>query len=351
MPKESVLSHAEKSSFVIEHFIFHIIRTDSEHPIYLETAELLPEQRSFFQARFSDVAEGVQHVFVDPENSTFFHDCTTMLADPKANFLPISKRLASSFQKLHSGNMIDGAFVIAIVSAGERKFIFLLKIDNTKVIHYDVKDAKALLKLIENTFVEDKKAIQKSALIDITGTSSWQVLATDRSGSAHKALTTFFASYLTVTEKENASTLTPLVVKSVTNWAINNKATLGLKEDVATYKNKAINYLKVAAQFNTGDLIDALFRDETDNVTELRRYKTNLKTHFDQDGLSGQSFVPNQGSLTLKVRKNVRVTAEGVKIEWDGDMKANNVSISDNRDEQGYYTITIKTNSYLISDK
>lgn len=41
--------------------------------------------------------------------------------------------------------------------------------------------------------------------------------------------------------------------------------------------------------------------------------------------------------------KNIRQTAEGVKIEWEGSLEENNISISDIKDRQGLYKIVIKT--------
>ena len=47
--------------------------------------------------------------------------------------------------------------------------------------------------------------------------------------------------------------------------------------------------------------------------------------------------------LTKKECKNIRQTAEGVKIEWEGSLEENNISISDIKDRQGLYKIVIKT--------
>lgn len=44
-----------------------------------------------------------------------------------------------------------------------------------------------------------------------------------------------------------------------------------------------------------------------------------------------------------KENKNIRQTAEGVKIEWEGTLEDNNISISDVKDRQGQYKIVIKT--------
>lgn len=62
-----------------------------------------------------------------------------------------------------------------------------------------------------------------------------------------------------------------------------------------------------------------------------------------EDGLYGQIFIPKKDVLTKKECKNIRQTAEGVKIEWEGSLEENNISISDIKDRQGLYKIVIKT--------
>lgn len=62
-----------------------------------------------------------------------------------------------------------------------------------------------------------------------------------------------------------------------------------------------------------------------------------------EEGLYGQNFAPKKDVLTKKENKNIRQTAEGVKIEWDGSAEANNIFISNKKDNQGLYNIVIKT--------
>lgn len=47
MPKESVLSIADKEAIKIEKLIFHIILTDDINPIFLEEVKITDEQQNF----------------------------------------------------------------------------------------------------------------------------------------------------------------------------------------------------------------------------------------------------------------------------------------------------------------
>lgn len=219
-----------------------------------------------------------------------------------------------------------------------------------KVYEYHIKDNKALLTEITKTFVEDKKAIQKSALIDVSEDYKWDVLATDRSATGKLALRDYFSRFLSVVEKETPSTLTPKVISTIRKWAINNKASGDLSFDVSTYKNKVIDYLNGTAKFKTKDCIEAVLDGENDNKLEVLR--KSLKTFFDLNGLTGQSFAPNKGRIDKAARKHIRRTAEGVVLEWEGNPEDLNITIPLSPDkEDGLYHILIKTSDLEVLDK
>jgi len=350
--KESVLTDVEKESFEIEKFIFHIILESELKPIYLDEIVLVDkDQIEFFKQRFKDVSEGVQHVFVEKNKSNFYKDCNQLLKDPGKHFLTISEKLTASFKEFHNKNMNDGVFITSIVKVNKtRRLIFLLKIDHKKVYEYHIKGKKALLTEITKTFVEDKKAIQKSALVDISDHYSWDVLATDRSATGKLALRDYFAKFLNVVEKDTPSSLTPKVISAVRKWAIANKETGKLQHEVSNYKNKVIDYLKGAAKYKTKDCINAVLDEEDDD--EKGELSKSLKSFFDDSGLTGQSFAPNLNRIDTAARKHIRRTAEGVVIQWEGDPAELNIEIPivpNNND--GLYHILIKTSNLEVIDK
>lgn len=341
--KESVLSQTEKDSFKIEKFIFHIIIQEELNPIYLDEIDLDASQVKFFKDRFVDVSEGVQHVFSDKVNSGFYQDCMSIVNEPDKKFLEISKKITASFKSHHNKNTNNGVFITSLVNVDEKRFlIFLLKLDHRKVYEYTVENKKALLHEITQTFVEDKRAIQKSALIDVSNYYNWDVLATDRTSGGKTALRKYFADFLTVIEKETPSNLTEKAVVVIRQWAIKNKSILDPKQDLSTYKKRGIDYLNSTAKFKTKDFIKAVVQD--DNNSREQKQMESFKSFCDDCGLTGQSFVPNKNSLNKKIRKNVRQTAEGVRIEWVGDSKEHHIEIPSKPDKNdGLFHIVIKT--------
>ena len=82
---------------------------------------------------------------------------------------------------------------------------------------------------------------------------------------------------------------------------------------------------------------------EDDPLPERReRHRASLKAAMENEGLYGQNFRVIHSALNKKSTKNVRITQEGIRIEWEGSANDVNYSVSD-RDENGQQTITIRT--------
>lgn len=348
MAKESVLTQAEKDSVKIKKFIFHIIVESELNPIFLDEVSLTDEQLEFFRKRFVDAAEGTQFEFNDKSTSEVFKNCKTAVDDPERNFYEISRQLTASFKTHHKKSMSDGVVITSLVSVKDKAdIIFLLKIDNKTVYEYKRTGNKAILEEIKNTFVEDKKAIQKNAIIDVGDYYLWDVLAYDRNPAQGKSISVFFSDFLAVHERETPSVLTTKTVSAIRQWAIASKSDLDPNQETSAYKNRCIQYLKSATKVKFKDLVDLVVFD--DDASRKRKLKKSLKAYLEEKGLYGQSFTPNQGSLNKAERKNIRKTAEGIKIEWEGEANDVNIEIPNVPNENdGLYHITIKTREVQV---
>lgn len=348
MAKESVLTQAEKDSFKIKRFIFHIIKQDEFNPIYLDEVILTDEQTKFFQARFADVSQGTQFEFNDKSTSDVYKKCKAIIQDPDKNFLQASKDLTASFKSHHiKKSTNDGVFITALVSVMDKTdLIFLLKLDNRKVYGYSIKERKAMMEEIKNTFVEDYKAVQKIAIVNVVGYRVWDVIARDRNAAPGKAIRDFFADFLTVHERETPYVLTGKVVSAIRQWAIANKALLDPAQEVSSYKNRAVDYLRNSNKVRSKDLINTVIHD--DNSDRAKKLRRSLKSYLQEKGLEGQEFAPSKNALDKATTKNIRRTAEGVKIEWEGDATDVNVNIPNEPDNNGNFNIIIQTTNVEI---
>ena len=348
MAKESVFNATEKASIEIVKFIFHIIIQDQFKPVFHDEVELDEEQIKFFKKRFEDASEGTQFTFIDKTKSAVYKNCVSILEDIPKNFITASEDLTSDFKRHHNKTTNNGVFITAIIKILDKNdLIFLMKLDHRKVYGYETRDKKAIMKEIQNTFVEDKRAIQKVAIIDVNNYFKWDVLAFDRNATGKKSLSDYFGNYLEVIERETPSKLTEKTISTVIQWARQNKGFLNPDFETSTYKQRAIDYLLKAKKVKSLDLINAVTADTDQN--RRKKLKKTLSHFFDEAGLTGQIYSPNIGSLKAAVKKNVRKTAEGIKIEWQGSAEEVNIDIpSQVNNNDGMYHITIKTSKIDI---
>lgn len=346
MSKESVLKQDEKDSINIKKIIFHIIIPDGFNPIYLDEVILTENQLIFFKNRLIDASEGTQYSFKDKTTSEIYKQCILLLDSPDTNFLNASKRITANFKSHHNKNTSEGVFIVALAEImNERSLIFLIKMDHKIVYEYKKHGNKALLEEIKNTFIEDKKVLQKVALVDVSDYYAWDVLAFDR--TAPSGITEYFKNFLEVTERETAYRLTEKAISFVRQWALENKLQLDPTQDISHYKGRAISYLNSHDLFFTDEFIDFVIFDEDSNRKSTLKHS--LYESLVEKGLAGQTFAPSIGVISKKTKKNVRVTSEGLKLEWEGEPNDVNIIIPNQPDKNdGLYHITIKTSNLKV---
>ncbi len=341
MPKESVLTIADKEAIQIEKLIFHIILNDDAQPHFLDELVITVEQKKFFKDRLADSAQGRQYIF-SGDNVPVYRMTKDILSDVESNFIKISKELTDRFRTTHTKTTNDGVFVISLASINKRKLLFMIKLDNKKVYEYKLKGSKALLEEVKNTFVEDKSAIQKVALVDISPDVVWDVLVYDRSQPS--GITDYFGKFLNVLPRETETQLTENAISFVRKWAGENRGELDQDQEPSHYKNRAIEYLNSVDIFDTDSFIRRVIFDG--DSQRRKKLQQSLLDYITVSGLAGQSFTPNKNALSKKTKTNVRQTAEGVKIEWIGDPQESNITIPNEPDpNDGNYHIEICTST------
>lgn len=350
MPKQGVLTSGDKQRIKISHFIFHIIITDEDIPHYLDEVVMTDEQQKFFKDRLIDSSTGTQYLFLEKDKSDLVRSIKEIINNPEEKFIEKSRELASNFVRFHKKTMSDGVYIISLIKLYDNTpLLYLVKMDQKKVLRYKVESTdtgkRAILEEIINTFVEDKNAIQKSAIIDIGEYYQWDVLAFDRSKDGGKGITDYFRNYLGVIEREDASVLTRKAVNAVRQWATIYSE--DLDEDPSIFKERAIQYLKTHDTFDSEEFMNMVVYEEDYEKKSLML--KSLREYLSEEGIFGQVFSPKPESLSKADQKNIRETAEGVRLEWLGSAKSKGIKVpskvdpSDNLYHISIYTRSIKT--------
>lgn len=346
-PLEGVLTQAQRDSLEIVDFIFHVIDPDGpeEKVVKLDEVQLQDKQRTFFLERLREIAEGTQYVF-NP-NVVNLKENSLRLIDDRGGFVDLSYELAQDFARLHRGQMSAGVFIISVVryliSAHTRgQLVFLVKMDQQESFTYSYEERAgrrvAVVNEIPNALNENKRAIQKSALIDSSDRFAWDVLAFDRVKKPD--LSDYFKDFIGITARQQDSTLTKSAYSVVRKWAKDTpQDQLPSGEDVNTYRGRALNYLNDHDTFDTGAFLDAVVRDE--DADRKAEHIVTLRDALAAAGVAGQSFRPRPDSLPKQQRRQIYETSEGVTITYEGTQESAGMHIEELDD--GRSRITIET--------
>ncbi|EBW2650621.1 hypothetical protein DEI20_23690 [Salmonella enterica subsp. enterica serovar Newport] len=348
----SVLSKGQIESLEIKEFIFHIINTEGgeEKTIFLDSVELAEPQKKFFLDRLKDCAKGTQYIFREGEVDSLEEKCKNYISE-SVGFNETSKEITKSFSKLHAGSAADGLFVISKVSylssANDYKsLLFLVKLDKTATLSYSYIEEKgikrAVINEVPNALSESKRAVQKSALIDLSGTHIWDVLAYDR---VDTELTDYFRRFLGVNARKTASVMTQEAHKAVRTWARQiDVARLPEGEDATMLIGRSLSFFESTEDFDTDNFIGAVVRHANPEIKKA--LADELYDTLAREGIAGTTFKSAPGSISRKDKKTTYETAEGVVITYQGDQETAGITRKPLPD--GREIITIVTNKVNV---
>lgn len=355
MAKESQLSERELASLRLTRFIFHVWNPNNEaQKLRCLDTELTMDggdTQAFFEARLRDAAKGTQFVFSGTHLPV--KNLCQRVIDDSSSFVAVSKELTEAFTSHHRGRrMAAGVIIIAMaqveVQDAIRPLVFILKVDHKPAMTYTLAtgqsgDTTASMQHILDALVEDKAAVQRSAIVDVSPHYAWDVLAAERNEGAAPELREFFKAFLGVEPREDASVLTRRTVTAVSTWA------KGLAEEDRPedepwrrYRERATQYMRVHTEFETEAFLEMVVRDEDAN--RKARASHSLREHLREQGIAGQRFAAKPGSLHASVRKTKLVTFEGVTVTYEGDRWAARLEVIDDpQNGAGAKQIVIRT--------
>ncbi len=345
-----VINESMRNSIRIHNFIYHIIFKERDDVEYLSEVSLTDNQLDFFADMIAEASRGTKYDFIDSENGLLSKCCLSIVDEQSnENFVSNSKLIAHNFKSQHDNRMADGIVVITtfsiIVNSERKRFIALLKLDYQSVLRQirDIDDpTKVSFQQITDSLIEDKKAIQKRAIIDVSTTFNWNVIAVERTKTAAQqdtdvAIGSHFQKFLDVKLKENNATMTRKVVNHTKLWADQEEGII-----TSDIKSRTMSYLDANDERNVNldDIRDLVCAHENDErSTQL---KDSFNTYMDSVELSGTQFTSKPQNIPQKERKFTMKTNKNVFVNWVGEMDKAGIKRTDNGDNS--ITITITAN-------
>ncbi|MGF1476784.1 MAG: nucleoid-associated protein [Geminicoccaceae bacterium] len=205
----------------IEQMVFHLVGPQDDHFVPLEAID--PGQfEAFFIERIRSINEGLPYRFTDASAT---ETRLRRIADNPGQFQRESEGLAQDFQRLHGGNAAAGAFLVFVLGAGNRQAFALLKYDDEEVLAYDIEDAgggrkRVNLEALERTFVQNREALQKSALVRLDD-GGGELTVLDRRNQQKVAL--YFENFLAAVRVHGDAELTEKFTDVTRKTILNNR--------------------------------------------------------------------------------------------------------------------------------
>lgn len=333
---------------VVERIIFHIIGPDLKAPTILTEVEDPSTHSEFFIARLIETSQGSNYNFTPASG---VKSQIKQALNSHHAFVDCSQILAERFQSLYESDkrLIPGVLMLLQIKSNEEKYAAIIKYDDIKVISYktqptDDGKTKPILDYIINTFVQDRKALQKSALIKINGDFG-NLICIDRSGR-HGDITEKFKSFLDVSRKFTHEALTDRLLNALIDTAKANKDIIpkAIISSLKTAAKEAISSIKKFDPKNPSTLLIALFGDLHTNEKILTKFTKELK----KQKISNEVIKIPKNHYP-KSPKKIRETYEGIKIIYTQEhVDKKNISFYQ---ENGAEKIAISTLQYLVDDE
>lgn len=202
------LTEQELESLRIDQSVFHIVGPGEEH-FQLLTAFDAGQHAPFFLDRVGSVNSGNRYEFMadSPVRAQL-----ARIGRDKATFQEESEKLATAFNEAHGGSTAVGAFLIFSLSCSSGRLFALLKFEDEKVLTYDYDISRGrsgkprpTFGEIERTFVQNRNALQKAALIKLRKDGD-EICVVDRQNPQRPAA--YFERFLLVRRQRTEEELT-----------------------------------------------------------------------------------------------------------------------------------------------
>lgn len=333
------LTDAERRSLKIEAMILHVV---GQQPFVAEPARAV-EHAAFFAARILDTDVAPVHSFGEDSPT---RDRLERMARGEEPFEAGAQALAAEFSRLHGATTREGAFfVFALGSDDPRARLYsLIKYDYREAIE-QTDDRRHLLRRIVHAFIDDRKAIQKSALVRIVdGRAEAAVAAHDRVATGPE-ISDYFAAFLGVRRSRSDRELNAELAEVLRKTLQESREVLP-DHDVARALHHAKAVLRDRRRIHEEAVADAVLSaagDPQDDDTRARLL-ARASRKLEAAKLGGLSFPPVRQVLERPPLRRIR-TVEGVVLSYPDE--ADPVTVRRQRTARGGEIITITTDRVL----
>lgn len=318
----SFFTDEEQGSLTIKRMILHVVGTKA----FQAMPERALEEQSFFVGKILDTAAAP--VFMFKIFSTTRREIEA-IANGDTSFERGAQSLALSFNTQHVISSADGVLCMfeLTVKDPDVKIYSLIKYDYKLALEQDdVAPANALRRIV-NALVDDKKAIQKTALIRVvSGVANQEVSATDRTKQGPD-IADYFADFLSVARTVSDTELSEITRKLIRAALQACKKDLP-DEDVSKAVKKAQASLGSRSKIDEDAIVEAVLiaagHPEDEKVANRLERETRKRVRTSK--VHELSFKPDRRILKQPYMRKI-MTVEGVTILFPDKVENPNVKV------------------------
>jgi hypothetical protein len=306
----------ELGSLIIDQSVFHIVGPRKEHFTLLEAFDATP-YASFFLGRIRSVNGGNRYDFL---SDAAVRTKLSRIEDNAGTFQEESEQLAQAFDEGHRGSSAIGAFMLLALRCNTGRAFAMLKFEDEKVLSYAFATGasgrpKPTFGEIERTFVQNRNALQKSALIRLSDDGD-AICVSDRQNPARPAA--YFEQFLGVRRLRTESELTKKLIEVTRQVARDHKGQLP-PDAIAALSKRLYDASQSGASVD-GEKIEDWFRSIVGPIPDDSPVLKALNARLKREGMAGESFVLEKGSMPAPRNRRVE-TVSGVRIVFPIDLQ------------------------------
>jgi hypothetical protein len=279
--------------------------------------------------RVRSVTSGSQYEFLP--DSPVRAQLARIARDGK-NIQTESEHLATAFHQAHGGSAAVGAFLVFQLSCNSGRFYALLKFEDEKVLSYDFRRDKSgklhpTFGEIERTFVQNRNALQKAALIRL-GRDGDVICVVDRQNPTKPAA--YFETFLHVRRQRTEEQLTAAIVAATRKVAEKHKDSL--PEGVMKNLGRRLYEASQSGGGVSGDNPDAWLKSIVGPLPDDSPVLKDFHAELRREGMEGESFTLQKGAVPAPRNRRVE-TVSGVKITFPDSLKASVIKVDERNGE------------------
>lgn len=332
----------------IKRMIFHVVGP-AEDDLQLMDEMDASGFEDFFLERVRETNVGNRFQFIGKQSGV--RPALKSMSDVPNGFLQLTKELAETFQSGHIGtpSTSRGTFIVAELSGLDNPAFALIKFDDQKVLRYQqtlsaAGKMKAKVSEIDKTFSEDRKAMQKSALILLTEEGG-DLAVYDRTNKRN--ITEYFKVFLGVKRLWQPADATDRLKQAFESAF---SAQSAAPEDIRrTWRKRLFDATRSRETIEPGEDFDLFGTEVFGSFWQNADFRKEVDRALHAKRISGEVIEIAKDRIKLPPMRRLK-TKENVLILYPSQLDDAASVVTVERQPDGNATITIRTQG-IIDDE